>query len=358
MTSGSFRFDPFLLDPVNRQLRRDGVPVELNSRYLDVLLLLVREGGGLVTKDRFMAEVWRGVPVTDEALTQCIRTLRRALGDDAASPRFIETVPKHGYRFVAPVEVIDEGERTAGTAAVPAAEAGTPSPWRRILPPGLAGTAGGGVAGVVGGLFYGFAAAAQPGQGAGAASVLLVLLCITTLLALIGGAGVAFGIAAAGLADDRRWMVAGGAGGGLVVGAAVKLLGLDAFNLLFGRAPGDMTGAAEGALLGGAVGLGAWLGGRGSGSLRRGVGVGGLVGGVAGVLIVLAGGRLMGGSLHLLAQVFPGSRLRLDQLGRLFGEGGFGPAAQAITGGLEGALFGACIVGAMLLARRGRSGTR
>ena len=49
------------------------------------------------------------MPVTDEALTQCIKTLRRQLGDSASSPRFIETVPKHGYRFIAPVEVMDGG---------------------------------------------------------------------------------------------------------------------------------------------------------------------------------------------------------------------------------------------------------
>lgn len=351
MTSGSFRFGPFLLDPANRELRRDGVPVELSSRYFDALLLLVREGGGLVTKERFMAEVWRGVPVTDEALTQAIRTLRRALGDDAAAPRFIETVPKHGYRFVAPVGMVGEAPAPA-SASARAGGAAAPSSWRRL---GLAGTAGGGAAGVVGGLFYGFAAAAQP-AGAGAASALLVLLCITTLLALAGGAGVSFGIAAGGLLADRRWVIAGGAGGGLVVGAVVKLLGLDAFNLLFGRGPGDMTGAAEGALLGGAVGLGAWLGGQGAGSPRRGAAIAGLVGGIAGVGIALAGGRLMGGSLHLLAQLFPGSRLRLDAIGRVFGEGGFGPVAQAVTGGLEGALFGACIVGAMLLARRRTGG--
>ena len=47
------------------------------------------------------------MPVTDEALTQCIKTLRRQLGDDASRPRFIETVPKHGYRFIAPVEALD-----------------------------------------------------------------------------------------------------------------------------------------------------------------------------------------------------------------------------------------------------------
>src|ERR671910_802017 len=104
MAPGGFRFDRFLLDPRDRRLRRDDVPVELNARYLDALALLVREQGRLVSKDRFLEEVWHGVPVTDEALTQCIKTLRRQLGDDAARPRFIETVPKHGYRFIAAVE--------------------------------------------------------------------------------------------------------------------------------------------------------------------------------------------------------------------------------------------------------------
>src|ERR1044072_7417453 len=104
MVPGSFRFDRFALDPRDRQLRRDDRPVELNARYLDALVLLVREAGSLVSKARFVEEVWRGVPVTDEALTQCVKTLRRQLGDDAARPRFIETVPKHGYRFIATVE--------------------------------------------------------------------------------------------------------------------------------------------------------------------------------------------------------------------------------------------------------------
>ena len=104
MTPGSFRFDRFALDPADRQLRRDDAVVELNARYFDALALLVGEAGRLVSKDRFLDEVWRGVPVTDEALTQCIKTLRRQLGDDASNPRFIETVPKHGYRFIAPVE--------------------------------------------------------------------------------------------------------------------------------------------------------------------------------------------------------------------------------------------------------------
>lgn len=347
MAPGSFRFDAFRLDLADRRLTRDGVPVELNARYLDALALLVRERGQLVSKDRFHAEVWRGVPVTDEALTQCIATLRRQLGDSAARPRFIETVPKHGYRFIAAVTA-DTPE--AGAAGAEAAAAST---WRTPLIAGGAGTAGAGVAGILGGLFYGFAGAAQPGMGA--ISVMLVLASLTLLVALLGGAGVAFGIAA-GERMTRGWPagIAGGALGGLVVGAAVKLLGLDAFNLLFGRSPGDITGAAEGALLGGAIGLGTWLGGRAGRPLSpaRAMLTTAVTAGAAGALIARLGGQMLGGSLDLLARSFPGSRLQLDQIGGLFGETGFGPVSRLVTGGLEGALFGACLAGAMIAARQ------
>jgi DNA-binding winged helix-turn-helix (wHTH) protein len=357
MASGSFRFERFVLDCADRQLRRDDTPVELNSRYLDALALLVREHGKLVSKSRFMEEVWRGVPVTDEALSQCIKTLRRQLGDDASNPRFIETVPKHGYRFIAPVESIDEAPLPDEKPRRSAPSASRAHAWRRFFVLGGAGTLGGAIAGVLGGLFYGFVAASEPLQpGMGAISVLLVLVCLTIVLALVGGAGVAFGIAAAGFASDRpgRMSVLGGAAGGLVVGAVVKLLGMDAFSLLFGRAPAGITGAPEGALLGGAVGLGAWLASRSgrSFSFRRSLATAAIAGGSAGVLIPMLGGRLLGGSLHLVAAGFPDSRLRLDPIGRLVGESGFGPLSQMLTSGLEGLLFGACVVSAMLAARR------
>ena len=133
---------------------------------------------------------------------------------------------------------------------------------------------------------------------------------------------------------------------GTVVGALTGgLLG----HTVAGR--GDRT---EGALLGAAAGLGAWLGSRGSGapSLMRGVAGAGLAAGAAGILITLLGGRLMGGSLDLLAQRFPGSRLRIDQIGAIFGEPGFGPLSHAVTACAEAMLFGGFVVGAMILARR------
>lgn len=322
--------------------------------------MLLRDAGKLVSKGRFLDEVWHGVPVTDEALTQCIKTLRRQLGDDAARPRFIETVPKHGYRFIAPVEW-DDGEDAASTAARPSLRGSQRYDWRQFFLLGGAGTIGAGVAGAIGGLVYGFAGASQSlPANVGAASIMLALLWLTIAAALIGGAGVSFGIAGAEFASGRQWLIAGGALGGLLVGGIVKLLGLDAFNLLLGRSPGDITGGAEGLVLGGAVGVGAWLASRGaqSRSLRHSVAIAGLVGALAGVFIPLLGGRLMGGSLDLLATRFSDSRLRLDPIGGLFGEDGFGPISQLVTGGLEGTLFAGCIVGAMFLARRSLAATR
>lgn len=345
--TATFVFERFILDSDDRQLRRGSDAVELNGRYFDALALLVREHGKLVSKDRFLDEVWRGVPVTDEALTQCVKTLRRQLGDDAGRPRFIETVPKHGYRFIAPVQRVD------GTVGFQRKTEPAGGGWSSTLVLGAAGMIGGGLAGFIGGLLYGFIGASQPFQaGMGGASVLLVLLCVTILVALIGGAGVGLGIALT--VRSGRFgplCIVGGAAGGLLIGAAVKLLGLDAFSLLVGQSPGNVTGASEGLLLGAAVGVGVWRGTR-LVSVRRGVAVAALCGACAGLVISLVGGRLMLGSLDLLAHDMPGSRLRLDQINSLFGEASFGPVTRTVTSALEGALFAAGVVGAMLTARR------
>lgn len=340
--AGSFVFEQFTLDPDDRQLKRGAEPVELNGRYFDALALLVREKGRLVSKDRFLEEVWRGVPVTDEALTQCIRTLRRQLGDDAARPRFIETVPKHGYRFIASVESTSASADLMSMAGPRAMK-----DWFAI---GAAGTIGGGISGFIGGLLYGFLGASQPLQpGMGAVSILLVFLCMTILVALLGGIGVAFGIALAGPLGPRS--VAGGAVGGLLIGAMVKLLGIDAFSLLIGQSPRDITGALEGLIIGAGTGGGAWLASR-TARVRSGAIQAALCGGAAGLAVALAGGRMMLGSLDALARQVPGSRLRLDQISALLGESSFGPMTRAITSMLEGALFAAGVVGAMMLARR------
>ena len=337
-----FAFRGFVLDLSERRLIAGDEPVELNARYFDALVLLVGSQGQLVHKDRFMAEVWRGIPVTDEALTQCIRTLRRQLGDEAGRPRFIETIPKHGYRFIAPVTALDP--------SAPQTEYDLRR-WRQFLIIGSAGTAGGAVAGAIGGLIYGFAAASA--GGGEAISVLLVLLALNLLVAIIGAAGVSFAIATQAFAPapSAVWTISGGAGGGLIVGAFGKLLGLDAFALLFGHSPVAITGAMEGLLLGAAVGIGGCLATK-TRSISLGTALAAISGAVAGILSVLLGGRLMLGSLAALTRDFPGSSLRVDQISRLFGGAAFGPMAQFASAALEGALFSCCIVGTMALARR------
>ncbi len=345
MTLRAISFGPFTLDRADRRLIRDGAPVDLNARYFDALALLADHAGQLVTKDRFLDEVWRGVPVTDEALTQCIKTLRRALGDDAARPRFIETVPKHGYRFIAAVD-------GAGQADPPAP---VRQNWQSTVQLAGAGTIGGGMAGLVGGLVYGIAGVSRAtGPGGGELSVLLVVVCLCILAGLIGGVGVAGGITL-GLRGQGAplWRtMLGGALGGLIVGAGAKLLGLDAFSLLVGRAPGDITGGAEAALLGAATGAATWLGLRSSRGLRVSIGLAVLVGAVAGGVIAVAGGTLMAGSLDALATGFPDSRLTMHRIAALFGEPAFGPIARTLTSIAEAALFAAGCVGAMTIARR------
>jgi DNA-binding winged helix-turn-helix (wHTH) protein len=355
MAPGRYEFDSFSLDPIERRLFNGEAPVELSSRYFDALLLLLQHPGTLLSKERFLQEVWRGIPVTDEVLTQCIKTLRRQLGDSATRPHLIETVPKHGYRFIAAVtRVTDKGGAPDDENRAPTANAVATLgsyDWRRCWLTLGAGTTGGGVAGLLGGAVFGFAAATQAQQtGMGALSALLVLAALATLLGLIGAAGVAGGIAAARLVA-REFTFAGligGAAGGLLVGAFGKLIGHDAFLLLFGQTPGNITGALEGLLLGAAVGVAddltqrftpAW-------TVQSNVLLAAAVGGLAGLLIAIAGGQLLGGSLAQLGASFPDARLHLD-LGALLG-----PLAGSATNALEAAWFCLCLVGALLLARR------
>src|SRR5688572_6003711 len=168
-----YQFDKFSLDPDERRLFAGEVPVELNSRYFDALLLLLQHAGMLLSKERFLQEVWRGIPVTDEVLTQCIKTLRRQLGDSATQPRLIETIPKHGYRFIAAVNRVSDSdvapeERKRAPASL-ADAAAVKYDWRQCWLTLGAGMTGAGIAGVLGGLAFGFAAATQaPQDGIGA----------------------------------------------------------------------------------------------------------------------------------------------------------------------------------------------
>ena len=347
MAPESVRFGEFTLLPGECLLIRGSERTALNGRYLDALVLLLREPGRLIPKERFMDEVWRGVPVTDEALTQCIRTLRRQLGDDATRPHFIQTVPRRGYRFIADVHW---GADEASSPSVLQPTTDRYDPHAVLRTAGFAGL-GGMVAGAGGGMFYGLAA--SPAGGIGALSMLLVLVVLVAALGFLGGLGVGAGIAAASLIsnDKWQWSTAGGMFGGLAIGGMARLLGLDGFALLFGRAPAHMTGAAEGVLLGAALGFGAWLAARRAPGLRGGAVIGTVAGGGAGLLVALTGGHLLGGSLASWARDFPDARFRLGSIGALLGEDGFGSLSEIVTATLEGALFGLCVGGGLALAR-------
>ena len=101
-----YRFGPFVLDTVAFRLYRAGAPVPVSPKIVDLLHYLAARPSTLVTKEELFAALWPDVAVTDNALTQAVSELRQALGDDPASPTYIQTVARRGYRFVAPVDAL------------------------------------------------------------------------------------------------------------------------------------------------------------------------------------------------------------------------------------------------------------
>ena len=101
------RFAEFSFNPVSGELFRNGTPVPLEHQPALVLAHLLASNGQLVTREDLRAVVWGGGTHVkfDDGLNYCIRQIRAALGDEARSPRFIETLPRRGYRFLTPVDV-------------------------------------------------------------------------------------------------------------------------------------------------------------------------------------------------------------------------------------------------------------
>ena len=108
--AGLYRFGPFSLDAVSYRLVRDHALVALSPKLIDLLLYLVVRPSVLATKDDLLKALWPDVIVTDNALTQAVSELRQALGDDPARPQYVQTVARHGYRFIAPVEVVPSAD--------------------------------------------------------------------------------------------------------------------------------------------------------------------------------------------------------------------------------------------------------
>jgi DNA-binding winged helix-turn-helix (wHTH) protein len=127
----AIRFGPFAFDFLACELRKHGVKLKLAGQPLEVLTLLLRRPGELVTREELERRLWPHDTVVDFefGVNTAIYKLRLALGDDSETPRYIETLPRRGYRFIAPVEVI-----AAPIRGVPAAEPAVP-PAPAIEPP-------------------------------------------------------------------------------------------------------------------------------------------------------------------------------------------------------------------------------
>jgi DNA-binding winged helix-turn-helix (wHTH) protein len=108
MNAHLFTFLEFELNLRSELLKKSGVRVPLASQPLKLLALLVRRAGDLVTREEIQQELWTKGAVVDfeHVVNQYIRQLRAVLGDSRESPTFIETAPRRGYRFVAPVKVV------------------------------------------------------------------------------------------------------------------------------------------------------------------------------------------------------------------------------------------------------------
>lgn len=107
-TSGRFRFDEFEVNAYARELRKGGELIRLQEQPLQVLLFLLQHPGELVTREELRTRIWpKGTFVDfDHGLNTAIKKIRVALGDNASIPRYVETIPRRGYRFLLPVEVV------------------------------------------------------------------------------------------------------------------------------------------------------------------------------------------------------------------------------------------------------------
>lgn len=322
---------------------RGGVEVPLIPRYFDLLVLLVERRHEAVHRREIFDRVWADANVSDSALSQAIRTIRRTLGDDSSEPRFIRTVSRHGYRFVLP-DVIEEpdDEGTAGAvqersalerpAAIEAAGA---------RPLWSAAAAGGGLAGLSSGAIGGLILALAPGSAATAA-VAPVLALIGAVCGAVGGAGVGAGLAvgeARAPSNRAVGLVAGAALGGGLVGTAVQWLARWGLVVLLGIEV-NVGGALAGLAIGAAAGAGYALALIKGMHLLRAVLVTAFLCGLAGLALALAGYSLVGGTIHVIANAAEGSRATFAPLGRLMGEPDFGPVSGAIIGFGEAATFG------------------
>jgi DNA-binding winged helix-turn-helix (wHTH) protein/TolB-like protein len=127
------RFGPFELDPDGGQLRRSGAPIRLSPQPLKLLVLLASRAGDVVSREEIRGRLWGSETFVDfeQGVNHCIRSIRSVLESGPRSPVYIETVPRRGYRFVAPVESADTG-KGARVGPEPGPAPGRPLRWAAL----------------------------------------------------------------------------------------------------------------------------------------------------------------------------------------------------------------------------------
>ena len=115
------RFGAFEADLQARELRKQGMQIKLQDQPFQVLVLLLEHAGEVVTREQLRQKLWPGDTFVDvdNSVNAAINRLREALADSAESPRYVETLPRRGYRFVAPVTAVSTSDRSPGLASVP-----------------------------------------------------------------------------------------------------------------------------------------------------------------------------------------------------------------------------------------------
>jgi DNA-binding winged helix-turn-helix (wHTH) protein len=228
-----FRFEDFVLAPRQRVLLRSGTPVPLIPKYFDLLVMLVERRHDAVSKDAIFSAVWSDVIVSDGALAQAVRTLRRTLGDNSREPKFIRTVSRHGYQFVCAgvVEESDDEPVLAAANQIAPVENGLDSLVDRLL--GIA---------------------SEPGTADEARDVAERLHALGTDNAVAAIARRSGHSAALALMRDTRWNIPGAGAVPLDLSAALALVRLrlrDAGGVVARRWAGAaLSGATAGALAG------------------------------------------------------------------------------------------------------------
>src|SRR3954451_1559256 len=110
-----YRLGLFEFDPQSRELRKQGIRIRLQGQPVEILAMLLARPGELVTREELQNRLWPGDTFVDfdRSLNAAVKRLRAALGDSAETPRFIETLSRRGYRFIAPIDAVGSPQALA-----------------------------------------------------------------------------------------------------------------------------------------------------------------------------------------------------------------------------------------------------